>query len=80
MLELPDEPPVRVVALQWHGVLHRDTTTVESGVGIGGLVAELALASASGEVLGILSNRAIEHFKFGPDGTVVDQTTYAPGG
>ena len=36
--------------------------TVESAVGAGGLVAELALASADGEVHGVVSSRQIEHF------------------
>lgn len=78
-LVLPGEPPVRVVALGWQGTLYRDTTTIERAVGAGGLVAELALASVDGEILGVLSNRKIEHFGFLPDGAVVDRAVYAPG-
>ncbi len=78
-LTLPREPPVRVVALEWRGKLHLETATVDRSAGAGGLVAELALAFADGEVLGVLSNRAIEHFGFLPDGKVVDRAIYTPG-
>lgn len=75
-LALPGDMPVRVVAVAWHGTLHCSTTAVERAVGAGALVAELALASVDGEVLGVLSNHQIERFGFLSDGTLLDRAVY----
>lgn len=70
-LLVPGSPEMRVVALEWRGELHAGSHSFEFGLGIGGLVAELALLTASGEVLSVLSNRQISRFSFDARGRVV---------
>ena len=70
-LASPDHPEIRVLAVRWYGDLARGGHECDVGMGIGGLVAELALLTASGEVVSVLSNRAISQFGFDPRGRVI---------
>jgi hypothetical protein len=71
VLVTPDGPNLRVLAVKWEGELSVGEHSFMVGLGIGGLVAELALLAASGEILSVLSNRTISQFSFDPRGRVV---------
>jgi hypothetical protein len=70
-LVTPDAPDVRVLAVKWEGDLSAGEHSFGVGLGIGGLVAELALLTASGEVMSVLSNRTIAQFSFDRRGRAV---------
>jgi hypothetical protein len=70
-LVIPPGPDLGVVAVKWEGDLTAGEHSFEIGVGIGGLVAELALLTASGKVMSVLSNRNIAQFSFDSRGRVI---------
>jgi hypothetical protein len=72
-LQLPDGTSARVRGVKWRGRLSRgEDTTTEIGIGVGGMVAELALLTANGEVIRILTNHRIQRFAFDRDGRVIE--------
>ena len=70
ILVTPDGQRLGVRAVRWDGQLSAGEQGFAVGLGIGGLVAELALLTVSGDVMSILSNKEIAKFSFDDRGHV----------
>jgi hypothetical protein len=69
-LRIVGEGDVTVLGFDWQVDMVADVQRISTGLGIGGLVAELVLRTLDDEIHQLFSNRDIARFGFGPDGTV----------